>query len=120
MSADPTPPASTWRRLYSFSARETVLGPLAESVKLTLFDRGRPLYDVTFEDFASQASTDLSPTAGWGLPQNAIQFTRRDGDPSQPVFVSLTLASTGIGRGFESVGTAAGTYVNRFEVRTRF
>jgi hypothetical protein len=72
-------------------------------------DRGCRL---VFKDWAAQLSTEPSPTAGWGLPQNSIQFFARD---SESVIV-LALAETGPGRGYDSVGHAAGTYRNRLRV----
>lgn len=65
-----------------------------------------------FEDWAAQVSTEPSPTAGWGLPQNSVQFFSRGGE----ALVLLTLAETGPGRGYDSVGHAAGTYRNRLRV----
>jgi hypothetical protein len=65
-----------------------------------------------FKDWSSQVSTEPSPTAGWGVPQNSIQFFSRGG----PGVVVLTLAETGPGRGFDTVGHAAGTYRNRLRV----
>jgi hypothetical protein len=65
-----------------------------------------------FSDWSAQASRSLSPTAGWGMPQNAIQFFHMFGEN----LVLLTLAETGPGRGWDSVGHAAGTYVNRMRV----
>ena len=83
---------------------------------MTFYDDGRALCVVTLDDFASQASTDLSPTAGWGLPMNAIEFSRDNerGTSSASVFVTLT--GTSVGRGWDSVGHAAGTYRNRMHV----
>jgi len=70
---------------------------------------------LTFADWAAQVSTEPSPTAGWGLPQNSIQFFTRGG--SEAVIV-LTLAETGPGRGWQSVGHAEGTYRNRIRIET--
>lgn len=71
---------------------------------------------LTFKDWAQQVSTELSPTAGWGLPQNSIQFSassdRHEG------MVVITLAETGVGRGWHSVAHAEGTYKNRVRVDT--
>lgn len=66
---------------------------------------------LTFLDWSSQASTEASPTAGWGVPQGSIQFFSRGSG-----LVLLTLADTGPGRGFDSVGHAAGTYRNRIRI----
>lgn len=67
---------------------------------------------LVFEDWAAQVSTAPSPTAGWGVPQNSIQFfSSRSGS-----LVALTLAETGPGRGWASVGHAEGTYRNRIHV----
>jgi hypothetical protein len=65
-----------------------------------------------FKDWASQVSTEPSPTAGCGVPQNSIQFFSRGGES----YVILTLAETGPGRGYDSVGHAEGTYRNRLRV----
>jgi hypothetical protein len=87
-----------------------------DPLAITVRDAGREVAVFTFEDWSSQASTDLSPTAGWGLPQNEILFARQDSNPASPVFIGLTLASTSTGRGFDSVGHAAGSYRNRIRV----
>jgi hypothetical protein len=64
---------------------------------------------IVFKDWASQVSTESSPTAGWGLTQNSIQFFHKNGE----AFVVMTLAETGPGRGWDSVAHAEGTYRNR-------
>jgi hypothetical protein len=64
------------------------------------------------------ASTELSPTAGWGLPQNAIEFSLSDPNPASPATLFITLASTSVGRGFDSVGHTPGTYRNRMRIQT--
>ncbi|NUP13429.1 MAG: hypothetical protein HOW73_45910 [Polyangiaceae bacterium] len=100
-------------------------GPFEERARGTLGD-GEPLaielrYQtagtergcrVTFFDWSAQASTALSPTAGFGLPESSIQFFG-DGRTSMVV---LTLAETGPGAGWSSVGHAAGTYRNKVRV----
>jgi hypothetical protein len=86
-------------------------GHLGRGEPLTLELRARDGNDgcrIIFQDWSSQISTDASPTAGWGLPQSSIQFF------SNAVF--LTLADTGPGRGFDSVGHASGTYRNRVRI----
>lgn len=67
---------------------------------------------LTFKDWSSQVSTEPSPTAGWGVPQNSVQFFK-GGDES---LILLALAETGPGRGWHSVGHAEGTYRNRVRV----
>ncbi len=98
---------------------ELASGPLqpSESITLYLDDEDRQFASITFEDWAAQASTDLSPTAGWGVPQNAIEFERYGDQPSGMVAISLTLAATAVGRGWDTVGHSAGTYRNRMQVR---
>jgi hypothetical protein len=83
---------------------------------MTFSDLGVPKLRATVHDFASQASTELSPAAGGGLPQNAVQFSLRSPDRSTEAFVHLTLASTGIGIGWDSVGLTPGRYSNRVEL----
>lgn len=81
-----------------------------EPLVLTLLADGREVCAVTLKDFAAQASPQRSPTAGWGVGVAAVQFLR--GHQGQYAFF-LSLASTGPGRGFESVGHAPGVYRNR-------
>jgi hypothetical protein len=93
-------------------------------------DRGQPLTigfhnnkkyvaSITLDDWSAQASTALSPTAGWGVPVNAIEFQITNHDSSESVGIWITLAGTSVGRGFETVGHKAGTYRNRFSIRRR-
>jgi hypothetical protein len=49
------------------------------------------------------------------LPENALAFDRQ-GDAA---FIHATLASTGVGRGFDSVRHAPGLYRNRVRVTPR-
>jgi len=70
---------------------------------------------LTFKDWSSQVSTEPSPAAGWGVPQNSIQLLSRG---NKDAVIVLTLAETGPGRGWHSVGHAAGTYKNRIRVDT--
>ncbi|MDB4939546.1 MAG: hypothetical protein JWP87_6518 [Labilithrix sp.] len=105
-------------------ARDAEKGPFTELAKgrltrdetLAIEIRPRDEKDkgcrLSFKDWAAQVSTDESPTAGWGVPQGSIQFFSRDGES----VVLLTLAETGPGRGFDSVGHAAGTYRNRLRI----
>jgi hypothetical protein len=98
---------------------EIASGPLkrGEPLVVTIYDGDKAAFTVTLDDWAAQASTQLSPTAGWGLPVNAIEMMR-GGDPeTSPALISFTLASTGIGRGTNSVGHAAGVYRNRITVK---
>jgi hypothetical protein len=94
-------------------------GPLERGAPLTitLCDEGRRVGEFTLEDFTAQAGQQLSPTAGWGLPVNAIEFTRLGDTPESPAAIWVTLSATSIGRGWDSVGHAAGGYRNRVVVR---
>ena len=83
---------------------------------MTLYDNGHAACTIEFDDWADQAGTALSPTAGWGLPVNAIEFSRL-GDPLESsAAIWLTLAATSVGRGWDSVGHTAGTYRNRMRI----
>ena len=84
---------------------------------LTLYDGDKAAFSVTLDDWAAQASTQLSPTAGDGLPVNAIQMVRGGEPESAPVLITLTLADTSIGRGTQTVGHAPGVYRDRITVR---
>ncbi|MBN2577947.1 MAG: hypothetical protein JXB10_03070 [Pirellulales bacterium] len=86
-----------------------------EPLRMTIFVAGKPQFHVTLRDWAKQASRQLSPTAGWGLPENSIEFCL-DGDDVGEGMVFITLAATSVGRGYDSVGHVAGTYRNRMIV----
>jgi hypothetical protein len=87
-----------------------------DPLTITLHDRGQPAARVTLDDWSAQVSTALSPTAGYGVPQNAITFMLSGASPASPAFISFELAGTGIGRGYDSVGHAAGVYRNRLRI----
>ena len=82
---------------------------MAESAK-------RTLSTIVFRDWSLQVSTELSPTAGWGLPQNAFEFGLESHDSSSPAYLDLTLAGTSVGRGWDSVGHGPGVYTNHMEI----
>lgn len=84
-------------------------------VTMTLLEEGRPQCSVTWEDFTAQADVTLSPAAGEGVPVNVIQFGRPATDESR-VVVIVSLASTGVGQGMETVWHAQGVYRNRVVV----
>ena len=90
--------------------------PPKTPLAITLFDGNRAFARLLFEDWAAQSSFELSPTAGWGLPANAIEFNRDGETPTSPCTIFLTLAATSVGRGWDSVGHARGTYRNRLRV----
>ncbi|MEN9360346.1 MAG: hypothetical protein RL095_1881 [Verrucomicrobiota bacterium] len=84
-----------------------------ELLTMSLYCEGRELFTIEMADWARQASTQLSPSAGWGLPENAIEFRLKH----QTAWISCTLAGTSVGRGFQSVGHRAGSYRNRLRLR---
>lgn len=86
---------------------------LEEALTLTLHDQGQALGRITLADWSSQADTTSSPTAGWGVPVNAIEFSLSDDSPSSPASIFVTLAGTSVGRGWDCVGHSPGTYRNR-------
>jgi hypothetical protein len=92
---------------------ELASGPLArgEPLSLTFMIENTPLFRLELKDFSSEASTKLSPTAGWGLPMNSIALW-----PSGGCSVVITLAGTSVGRGWDSVGHREGTYRGRMLV----
>ena len=96
--------------------RTIASGPVGadETVAITFLDGGLPVARIVLEDWARQAdTTSLSPTAGWGLPPNAIEFhCDEEGD----VVLHVTLAGTAVGRGWDTVGHRAGTYRNRMRI----
>lgn len=92
----------------------------AESLTVTIFDGTTAIFRVSIDDWSSQAGHSLSPTAGWGLPVNAIEFSQigESGSGAGAISIWFTLAGTSVGRGWDSVGHAAGTYRNRMRIET--
>lgn len=90
----------------------------AESLRITLYDEETPICEVEFQDWAAQASTTLSPTAGWKVPVNAIEFQRLGEPPGSMSCIWMTLAATSVGRGWDSVGHSPGTYRNRMSIKS--
>ena len=90
----------------------------SDPLTITLCDEGRPVGRITLADWSAQVATQLSPTAGWGVPVNAIEFSLSpyDHSPSGPASIFITLAATSVGRGWDCVGHAAGTYRNRITI----
>ena len=99
--------------------RELAAGPLrrGQPLQITLLDEGRAFAEIILEDWTAQVSTALSPTAGWGVPENAIEFSLDGSSRRAGAGIFVTLASTSVGRGFDSVGHGPGTYRSRAKVR---
>ena len=87
--------------------------PKDAPLEMTFFDDATPVFRVTLADWAAQTGRQISPTAGWRVPVNAIEFSLLADSTAQ---VFITLAGTSVGRGFESVGHAAGVYRNRMTI----
>jgi hypothetical protein len=90
--------------------------PPDDPLTIHLWDEETEVGRMTFFDWPSQLSTALSPTAGWGVPVNAIEFRRAGLREDSLVSIWLTLAGTSVGRGWDSVGHATGTYRNRIRI----
>lgn len=69
---------------------------------------------LSFETWAAQASVAPAPTAGWGLPQNSVEFL--ESLPNDVTQLSLSLAATSVGAGWDSVGHSPGVYRNVIRV----
>jgi hypothetical protein len=97
---------------------ELASGPIArgEPLTITLFNEAMPIAAITLHDFTSQASDELSPTAGWRVPANSIVFALSDKSDRSPATIQISLADTGVGRGYDTVGHAAGVYRNRMTI----
>ena len=95
-------------------------GPMAptDPLVITMYDDDVPAVRVTLMDWAAQCGTQLSPTAGWGLPVNAIEFTRLGQAERSQIYIFITLAATSVGRGWDSVGHSPGTYINRMKIES--
>lgn len=87
-----------------------------QTLAITLHDQDRAVGHLSFEDYAAQADTTPSPTAGWGVPVNAIEFHLEDEPTSSLASIFVTLAGTSVGRGWDCVGHRAGTYRNRIRL----
>lgn len=98
--------------------RTLAAGPLgrAQELAITLLDEGRAVARIVLADWAAQVDTTLSPTAGWGVPVNAIEFSLLGDGPRSPASLFVTLAGTSVGRGWDCVGHRAGTYRNRMRL----
>lgn len=95
--------------------RELASGPLkrGEPLTITVRDGGEPVASIRLDDWSAQAGTGLSPTAGWGVPENAIEFCLDGQARTSSASIYITLASTSVGRGWDCVWHAAGVYRNR-------
>jgi len=88
-----------------------------DPLTITLYDQGKAVFEVTLQDWAAQAGVQVSPTAGYGLPVNAIEFWIDGETERASAGMWITLAATSVGRGWDSVGHGPGTYRNRLTVR---
>ena len=87
-----------------------------EPLEITVHVDKKAVCKITFADWARQASRQLSPTAGWGLPENAIEFSLTNRSETSQGVIYMTLAGTSTGRGWDSVGHAPGTYRNAMRI----
>ncbi len=91
------------------------LGP-EETLTIGLRDQGKEVSRISMADWAAQADTTISPTAGCGVPVNAIEFSLVDDPASSPASIFVTLAATSVGRGWDCVAHNPGTYRNRIRI----
>jgi hypothetical protein len=87
-----------------------------EPLGVTIYDGDKAAFVVTLDDWSAQASTELSPAAGDGVPQNVIELVRGGEPETAPVLIRFALAATAIGRGTQSVGHSPGVYRDRISV----
>lgn len=88
----------------------------AEPLTIILHDEDREAVRIRLDDWSAQLATQLSPTAGWRVPVNAIEFSLAGASPASPASIFITLAGTSVGRGWDCVGHEAGTYRNRIAI----
>jgi hypothetical protein len=100
--------------------RELAGGRLSRSepLTITLHDGDAAVARVTLDDWPAQVGTVLSPTAGWDAPVNAIEFSLGGDAPNARAAIYVTLAGTSVGRGWDCVGHAVGTYRNRMKIES--
>jgi hypothetical protein len=84
-----------------------------DPLEMILSNKSDQIARVVLHDWAKQTSTALSPTAGWRVPVNAVEFSRDSEDEGSVASFFVSLAGTSVGRGWDSVGHAAGTYRSR-------
>ncbi|WP_165249925.1 hypothetical protein [Paludisphaera soli] len=98
--------------------RELASGPLGrgEPLAVTFHDEDRAVARLTLDDWSAQLDVQLSPTAGWLAPVNAIEFCLAGDEPTSTASIYMTLAGTSVGRGWDCVGHRAGAYRNRIRV----
>lgn len=98
--------------------RELAAGHMGidDSLTITLHDGVQPICRFVLSDWSAQVGRSLSPTAGWGLPVNALEFCRVGNDLRSTCVLTLSLASTSVGRGWDTVGHTAGTYRNHLRI----
>jgi hypothetical protein len=84
-----------------------------EPLVVTFCDNGRPVMRAVIHDWSAQASDRLSPTAGWRVTENSLEFVLERDYAEAPATLFVSLAGTSLGRGFDTVGHAAGTYRSR-------
>jgi hypothetical protein len=78
----------------------------------------RTLAELRFADWSRQVSTELSPTAGFSVTENSIEFGLARTDPGSAAYLMLSLADTSVGRGWDTVAHSPGRYDNRVSVLT--
>ena len=83
-----------------------------DPLSVTVFDRNVPVLCLRVDDWSSQVSTSLSPTAGWGVPVNAIIPFVAPASHGNQLELEFSLASTHVGRGRDTVGYSPGSYRN--------
>ncbi|OJW22612.1 MAG: hypothetical protein BGO49_01110 [Planctomycetales bacterium 71-10] len=98
--------------------RELASGPLrrGDPLAIDLFDEDRAVARVVLDDWSEQVDVQPSPTAGWGAPANAIEFSLSGDEPASSASLYISLASTSVGRGWDCLGHRAGSYRNRVRV----
>jgi hypothetical protein len=84
-----------------------------DSLVMILSNKSDQIARIELLDWPKQTSTAISPTAGWRVPVNAIEFSRETSAADSVASFFVTLAGTSVGRGWDSVGHAAGVYRNR-------
>ena len=112
--------SGTFRIVQASSGEKGKFTTLAEgkmsrddSLVMILSNKSDQIGRIELLDWARQTSTAISPTAGWRVPVNAIEFSRDTEDGASVASFFVTLAGTSVGRGWDSVGHAAGTYRSR-------
>lgn len=120
LALEPTGHLAAWRCAEREKGpfRQLGSGQTGDHVWLTLCDNGVPFIRFDVSDWLAQASTAISPTAGVPVPEHALECLVTGRQSGSTVLLWFSFAATSLGKGFQTVGHASGTYRMNVVVET--